>query len=128
MKKIFRRSMSLLLVLIMIMSFSVPAFANRTEFVSQSQSDIPVIRISGDGEQLVDENGNKVFHYKDFASLLKSDSDETEDEGEDNAVLEATANILMPFLIDGLLNDNWDPYYENLQKEIGELFESSLLD
>ena len=128
MKKIFRRSMSLLLVLIMIMSFSVPAFANRTEFVSQSQSDIPVIRISGDGEQLVDENGNKVFHYKDFASLLKSDSDETEDEEEDNAVLEATANILMPFLIDGLLNDNWDPYYENLQKEIGELFENSLLD
>lgn len=128
MKKTFRRSMSLLLVLIMIMSFSVPAFANRTEFVSQSQSDIPVIRISGDGEQLVDENGNKVFHYKDFASLLKSDSDETEDEEEDNAVLEATANILMPFLIDGLLNDNWDPYYENLQKEIGELFENSLLD
>ena len=128
MKKVFKKSISLFLVLVMLVSFAVPAFANRTEFVSQSQSEIPIIRISGDGEQLVDGNGNKVFHYKDFASLLKSDDEESEEEEEDNALLESIANILMPFLIDGLLNDNWDPYYENLQKEISELFENSLLD
>ena len=126
MKKIFRRTMSLLLVLIMLMSLATPAFAKTTQWISQSYSDIPLIRISGDGEELVDENGKKVFHYKDFASILDS-GDEEEDEG-DNALLEATANILMPFLIDGLLNDNWDPYYENLQKEISDIFENSLLD
>lgn len=128
MKKMFKKSVSLVLALIMIMSLGTTVFANRSEFVSQTRSDIPIIRISGDGEQLVDADGNKVFHYKDFASLLESDDEEGEEGEEDNAMLEATANILMPFLIDGLLNDNWDPYYENLQAEISDLFEHSLLD
>ena len=128
MKKAYRRIISVFLTLLMVAGLAMPASANLTEFVSQSKSDIPVIRISGDGEQLVDENGNKVFHYKDFASLLESDEEAEGEEEEDNAMLEATANILMPFLIDGLLTDNWEPYYENLQNEISDLFESSLLD
>lgn len=128
MKKISKKMISVILTLIMVVGLAMPASANLSEFVSQSKSDIPVIRISGDGEQLVDENGNKVFHYKDFASLLESDDEEDEEAEGDNAILEATANILMPFLIDGLLTNNWDPYYKNLQTEIGELFENSLLD
>lgn len=127
MKKTFCKSISVILVIAMLMSFALPVFAKDGNWISQTRSDIPVIRISGDGEPLVDAEGNKVFHYKDFASILEDD-EETDDEEGDNAILEATANILMPFLIDGLINDNWDPYYENLQKEIGELFEKSLLD
>ena len=109
MKRTIKKSLSLLLVLIMVMSLAVPAFAKPTEWISQSLSDIPVIRISGDGEKLVDENGNKVFHYKDFASIL---GDDDEEEEEDSTLLTSIANILMPFLVDGLLNDNWDPYYK----------------
>lgn len=126
MKNTFKKVLSLLLAMIMVFSLASSAFANRTEFVSQSRSDIPIIRISGDGEQLVDENGEKVFHYKDFASILEKD-DESEEDG-NKELVESLANILLPFLIDGLLNDNWDPYYENLQAEISELFEHSLLD
>ncbi len=126
MKRTLKKSLSLFLALIMLMSLALPAFAKETLWISQSLSDVPVIRISGDGEKLVDENGNKVFHYKDFASILESDDEEEEDG--DSSLLESVANVLMPFLIDGLLNDNWDPYYENLQKEIGEIFENSLLD
>ena len=127
MKKTIKRTIALLLSLTMLMGvWSVTAAAKPTEWISQSLSDIPVIRISGDGEKLVDENGDKVFHYKDFASIL--DSDEEEEDDDDSEMLESVANILLPFLIDGLLNDNWDPYYENLQREIGELFETSLLD
>lgn len=126
MKTTLKKSLSVFLVLIMLMSLSVPAFAKETMWISQSLSDIPVIRISGDGEKLVDENGNKVFHYKDFASVLGGDDEEEEDD--DSSLLTSIANILMPFLIDGLLNDNWEPYYENLQKELSELFENSLLD
>ncbi len=126
MKKNLKKSLSLFLAVIMIMSVSLPAFAKDTQWISQTHSEIPVIRISGDGEKLVDENGNKVFHYKDFASILGSD-DEEDEEG-DSSMAESLANIILPFLIDGLLNDNWDPYYENLQKEISELFENSLLD
>ena len=126
MKRALRKTLAIVLALTMLMSvWSVTAFAKTTQWISQSLSDIPVIRISGDGEKLVDKDGNKVFHYKDFASILDSDDEEGEDDGE---MLESVANILMPFLVDGLLNDNWDPYYKNLQKEISELFENSLLD
>ncbi|MBQ7117507.1 MAG: hypothetical protein IJN88_04790 [Clostridia bacterium] len=125
MKRMLKKSLSLLLVLVMLMGLAVPAFAKETMWISQSLSDVPVIRISGDGEKLVDENGNKVFHYKDFASILDGGDEE---ESDDSSLIESIANILMPFLIDGLLNDNWDPYYKNLQKEISELFENSLLD
>jgi hypothetical protein len=126
MKNLLKKSLSLLLVFVMLMSLSTLAFAKSGAWTSQSKSEIPVIRISGDGEELVDENGDKVFHYKDFGKLLSSDEDE-EDEG-DSELIESVANILMPFLIDGLLNDEWDAYYENLQKEISELFSNSLLD
>lgn len=126
MKVTLKKSIAFLLALTMLMGvWSVTAYAKPTEWISQSLSDIPVIRISGDGEKLVDKNGNKVFHYKDFASIL--DSGDEEDEG-DGELLESLVNVLMPFLIDGLLNDNWEPYYKNLQSEISELFENSLLD
>lgn len=126
MKKAIRKSIAVFLAFTMLIGiWSVTAAAKPTQWISQSLSDIPVIRISGDGEKLVDKDGNKVFHYKDFASILDSDDEEGED---DSALLESVANILMPFLVDGLLNDNWDPYYKNLQKEISELFENSLLD
>ena len=125
MRKIFKKSLSLLLVIILIMGMSATAFAKPILWTSQSKSDIPIIRISGDGDPLADENGNKVFHYKDFASILDGGE---EDDGEESEMLESVANVLLPFLIDGLLNDNWDPYYKNLQKEISELFENSLLD
>ena len=127
MKTKIRKSIAFFLAVTMLMSvWTVTASAKTTEWISQSLSDIPVIRISGDGEKLVDKDGNKVFHYKDFASLLEGDDEEEEED--DGALLESLANILMPFLFDGLINDEWDAYYENLQKEISELFENSLLD
>lgn len=125
MNRHLKQALSLLLSALMLMSLCAPAFAKETQWISQSFSDIPVIRISGDGEVLVDENGNKVFHYKDFASILDSGDDEAED---DNSVSEALSNILYPFIVDGIIYDNWEPYYENLQKEISDLFENSLLD
>ncbi len=47
---------------------------------------------------------------------------------ESNDILEATINVITPFLVDGLLTDNWDPYYDALYKEISDLFANSLLD
>jgi hypothetical protein len=125
MRKTFKKSLSLILVLVMLTAMAVPAFAKPVVWTSQSKSDIPVIRISGDGDPLVDENGNKVFHYKDFGKLFSDDGEEDED---NSGIYESIANVLMPFLIDGLLNDDWDPYFENLQKEISDIFETSLLD
>ena len=126
MTKMFKKTLALLLAITMLLGLSAVAFAKPTEWISQSLSDIPVIRLSGDGEMLVDEDGNKVFQYKDFGTLFSKDDEEEDD---DNLELYASiANVLMPFLIDGALKGNWDPYYENLQKEIADLVEHSLLD
>ena len=124
MKKSFKKITALLLTVLLVGALCLPAIAKPTEWISQSLSDIPIIRISGDGEKLIDEDGNKVFHYKDIGSVFKND----DDDGDDKETYRSIANILKPFLIQGLMFNNWDPYYENLQKEIGELFEHSLLD
>lgn len=116
-----KKIVSLLLVLVLMLSLAVPAVAGID--TSSSRSQIPVIRISGDGEPLYNSEGERIMHFR---GLLESNGDE-EDDG-DNAILEATANILMPFLMEGILQDKWDNYYANLQKEIGDMFGDALLD
>lgn len=124
MKKIAKKLISFILAAVMVMSLATVAFAKEGDWVSQSLSDIPVIRISGDGEPLVDENGKKIFHYKDAAKLL------TGGNGEDgnNEQLKSLAGVIKPFIIDGLLKDEWDGFYDKLYEEISKIFENSLLD
>ncbi len=124
MKRTTKKLISLIIAVIMIMSLATTAFAKDSNWISQSLSDIPVIRISGDGEPLVDKDGNKIFHYKDAAKLLKGD----DSEDGNNEMMESIANVIKPFLLDGLLRDEWDGFYDSLYTEISQLFSSSLLD
>ncbi len=43
-------------------------------------------------------------------------------------IYEATANILLPFILEGIATNKWDNYYAAVEKEIGELFEPVRLD
>ncbi|MBR3817360.1 MAG: hypothetical protein IKJ27_11620 [Clostridia bacterium] len=114
-----KKVMALLLTVSLIFTLGVPAMAGID--ASQSRSQIPVIRISGDGEPLYNEEGERIMHFR---GLL-----EGKDEEEDNSsIYSSIINVLGPFLIEGVLFDNWEPYYENLQTEIGELFGDALLD
>ena len=120
------KAISLLLIPALVFGLLTPALAESTTmWISQSRSDIPIIRISGDGEKLVDENGEKVFHYKDILSLFKK---YTDDEDGTKKILESVNNVLLPWFTNGLLFNNWQPFYDNLQKEVGDMFEHSLLD
>ena len=124
-----KKVISLLLAALMLMSIcSVGVFAagdigveNSSIKVHESRSQIPVIRLLGDGEPLYDQDQKRIFHLRTF--YIPEDED-----GEESSLTESLANVLLPFLIDGLLTDNWEPYYENLQKEISELFGDSCLD
>ena len=124
-----KKVISIILVALMLMSVcSMGVFAagdigveNSSIKVHESRSQIPVIRLLGDGEPLYDQDQKRIFHLRTF--YIPED-----EEGEDSSLVESVANVLLPFLIDGLLTDNWEPYYENLQKEISELFGDSCLD
>lgn len=125
-----KKIVSVLLTLLMIFSIcSVGVSAigdignpNESIIVHSSRSQIPVVRILGDGEPLYDADQNKLIHIRSMTFGGSSDDDE------DSDVLSSVANILLPFLIDGLLNDEWDAYYENLQKEVSDLFGDIRLD
>ena len=116
-----KKLISILLAVILVFSLALPAFAGIDRNGTRSQ--IPIIRISGDGEALYNKEGERIMHFR---GLLEGNGDE--DEEGNTALYESMANVLLPFLIDGIVFDNWEPYYENLQKEISELFGDALLD
>lgn len=114
-----KKIISVALTLVLLFTLSVPAFAGIDRNGTKSQ--IPVIRISGDGEALYNKDGERIMHFR---GLLEG----SDEEGDNSALYESLANVLLPFMVDGILFDNWEPYYENLRKEISELFGDALLD
>lgn len=116
-----KKIISALLSMIMLLSLFTPAYATDAS-KKQIRRNIPVVRISGDGEALYDKDGNKVLHYRDLLGNSEgTDSDKSN-------IYKSIANVLLPFLVEGLLLDKWDNYYENLEKEIGDIFKDVLLD
>lgn len=115
-----KKIISVALTLVLLFTLSVPAFAGIDKNATRSQ--IPVIRISGDGQPLYNDKGERVMHFR---GLLEAGDGEDEDS---SSLYKSIANVLMPFMVDGILFDNWEPYYENLEKEIAELFGDALLD
>ncbi len=116
-----KKLISVILSALIMLSLAVPAFAGVD--VNQTRSKIPVIRISGDGDALYNSEGEKVMHFR---GLLEDNGDEDDDDNSE--IYKSIANVLLPFLIEGVAFDQWDNYYKNLQTEIGELFGDALLD
>lgn len=114
-----KKVVSMLLVVVMMFSFASPALAYNFANVFTG-SDIPVIAIFGDGEPIYDTEGNKIFHFSEMLSMLGNT--------EEGATGEAVQNVLKPFLIEGILFDKWDNYYDALGKEIGDLFAEARYD
>ena len=107
-----KKLVSVLLITVMLFAFSAPAFAAEYEV---GKSPIPVVTIYGDGEPIYDaEKKVKLFQFNEILNILGG--------SEDGALGEATVNVLTPFLVEGILNDEWDNYYAALEKEIGEIF------
>ena len=116
-----KRFISVFLSVVLVFSLISPAFS--WVDVNETKSQIPVIRISGDGEALYDADGNKIFHYRDLAKLVSGES------GKDNSELyKSMAESLLPALAKGLATDNWDDLYAGLETEISKIFANSLLD
>lgn len=116
-----KKIISALLSIVFILNMAVPAFSWTDP--NESRSQIPVIRISGDGEPLYDEDGNKIFHYKDIAKLVNGEGD-----SDNSELYKSMAKTLLPALAKGIATDNWDDLYAGLETEISKIFANSLLD
>ncbi len=115
-----KKVISALLTAVLLFTFVMPAFS--WVDANESRSQVPVIRISGDGEALYDAQGNKIFHYRDIGKLISGD------DGDNTELYESMAENLLPALTKGLLTDNWDDLYAGLETEIGKIFSNALLD
>lgn len=122
MKKNLKKIVSLVLSLLMVFSAAVPAFAATP---SRTGSKVPVVMIGGDGDVLVDKDGKDLPRWSAVFDKL---SEKSEDDDGNKEIYKSVANVLLPFLIDGLLTGNYERYYKNLQKEISEMFGDLLLD
>ncbi len=116
-----KKVISVILCLVMIFALAALAFAGYAEI--KVTCDDPVIYIAGDSGALYYENDTKKFCIDQASNLLKDGEGDT-----NQKIYEATANILLPFILEGIAFDKWDNYYAAVEKEIGELFAPVRLD
>lgn len=117
-----KKFLSLLLSLILLFSMTLPVFGAVNMFETRSQ--IPVVFISGDGNTIYDKNDQPLSKLSKFFNNNGGKS-------EDSAVAQIvkSAGIMYKeYLMEGLLKDNWDPFYSAIQTEISECFGDILLD
>ena len=56
------------------------------------------------------------------------DSDDEEEDDGSNKIVEACVNILKPFVLEGMLFDNWDNYGRAIYEELAPIFEDVVLN
>lgn len=83
---------------------------------------LPIIYIRGNGEPLYDAEGNKLVDGLDDVSF-GSDSEEGEEaDVTKDKIVDAAVNILKPFVLEGMLFDEWDTYGKAVYEELVPLF------
>lgn len=85
------------------------------------KTDVPVIVVSGDGSSIVNKDGEKVLQYKNLLS----------EENRDEFIGKITSGmkeLIKPLIVEGLLTDNWDNFYDTLYDVISDIFKETLLD
>lgn len=118
-----KKILSCILVVVMLLCSVIPAFSWTDP--NETRSQIPVIRISGDGEPLYDTQGNKIFHYRDMEKLVNGEGIPGLDS---DALYDSLAESLLPALAKGLFLNSWDDLYASLEDIIKMIFSNSLLD
>ena len=115
-----KKAISVLLVFVLFFTLAIPAFS--WVDANETRSQIPVIRISGDGEALYDAQGNKLFHYRDIGKLVSGESEANTE------MYKSMAKTLLPAIVKGLAINDWDDLYAGLETEFGKIFAEALLD
>ena len=116
-----KKLISTALVLIMLFAVMTPvAMAGNYEY-------LPIIYIRGNGDGVYYPDGTRcVAAFEDLAMVFGGDE---ENEGiSTDTIVETAVNILKPFVLEGMLFDNWDNYGRAIYDEISPLFPDAGLD
>jgi len=114
-----KKIISLLLVLLLAFAAVTPAFAASEEVYEKR----PLIYIRGNGDPIYTADGRALPAGLD--AIFESTGNGTSSK---EAVIEAVANILIPFLAEGMLMDKWDNYADAIYEEFSPLFKEMTLD
>lgn len=119
-RKVFMKKLTaLFLVLLLCINVFTPAAA---AFGQEKHEKCPVVYIVGNSTPLYDENG------KFIANSLEVFTDEDEGGYTTEEIIATTMNILLPFFIQGLPDDEWDAYGDALYEEFAPIWDETQLD
>lgn len=82
---------------------------------------LPVVYIRGNGEPLYDAQGNQLVTGLDNVSFGNGEEGEDADVTKDK-IVDAAVNILKPFVLEGMIFDEWDNYGKAIYDELVPLF------
>ena len=122
-----KKLLALILGIILLLSVLSPVAVYATSYDSDYRSEVPMIMLSGDGEVIYDADGNQVYSVRDLPKIISGTDDQENDE-EDSSVKDAVVNVLKPMLLEGVLLNRWDNYYNALYNEITDLFRDIIPD
>ncbi len=117
-----KRIISALLVVVMLFSLAIPAFSAINIYETRSQ--IPVIHISGDGNTIYNKDGEALSK---FGAFIGNRGEQT-GSASIAALIESAGTMYKEYLFEGLLKDNWEPFYDAIQTEVSKYFGEILLD
>ena len=117
-----KKFLSVLLAIITLFSFTVPVFGAVNMFETKSQ--IPVVVISGDGNTIYDKDDQPLSKL----SKLFSNNGKKNEESVAAEIIKSAGTMYKEYLFEGLLKDNWEPFYEAIQTEVSKYFGDILLD
>ena len=114
-----KKLISLSLVLIMLFAVMAPMAT-----ASAANERTPIVYIRGNGDGLYYPDGTLcVAQFEDL-----SFGDDEGDETSKDDIVDAVVNILKPFVLEGMIFDNWDNYGKAIYDELKPLFPDSALD
>ncbi len=114
-----KKFVSVFLVVLMISGFFVlPASAT-----AEVHEKTPIIFIAGSSVDICDAEGNVISTGFD---VLTDDSDSGSVTKE--KIIESTMNIILPFVLEGLPEDEWDNYGDAIYEELAPIWDATQLD
>lgn len=113
-----KRIISLFLVTIMLFAVMAPMAT-----ASAANERTPIVYIRGNGDGLYYPDGTLCVAQFEDLSLGGDDGESGKD-----AIVEAVVNILKPFVLEGMMFDQWDNYGRAIYEELKPLFPDAGLD